>query len=161
MVRGFVWMLSILAIASLPATAFAEELVWMLSKQKGRPYLTAMPDVSEVDFEFWARCRADGTIDIGMGAESHVGKGKGERVSLTLASAGQTVTISGVSRESANVEMTGGIELRARVTRDDKLFALLMTGQPISVTGPIKPLKWEVKGLKAKVEAFLKGCRKG
>ena len=46
------------------------------------------------------------------------------------------------------------------VKPDDKLFAVLATGQPITVTGPIKPLKWGVKGLKPKVEAFLKGCRK-
>ena len=99
-----------------------------------------MVDESEVDNEFWARCRSDGMIDIGMGAESHVGKGKGEPVSLTLTSGGQSVTISGVSRESKNVEMTGGIELQARVKRDDKLFAVLSTGQPIAVTGPIKPM---------------------
>ncbi len=44
--------------------------------------------------------------------------------------------------------------------RDDKLFAVLSTGQPISVTGPIKPLKWEVKGLKQKVASFLAQCEK-
>ncbi len=150
-----------LVIAGLPAAAFAEVVVWTLSKPQGRPYLVGMVNESEVDFELWARCRADGAIDIGIGAESHVGKGKGEPVSLTLISGGRTVKISGVSRESANVEMTGGIELRAKVMPDDRLFAVLRTGQPIAVTGPIKPLKWEVKGLKAKVEAFLKGCRKG
>ena len=150
-----------LMLFAWPAAAWAEVVVWTLSKPQGRPYLVGMVNVSEVDFEFWARCRADGAIDIGMGAESHVGKGKGEPVSLTLTSAGQTVKISGVSRESENVEMTGGIELRAKVMPDDKLFAVLRTGRPIAVTGPIKPMKWEVKGLKAKVEAFLKGCRKG
>ena len=149
------------AVLAWPVTAFAEAVVWRLSKDEGRPYLTGMVKQSEVDFEFWARCRADGAIDIGMGAESHVGKGKSEAVSLTLTSGRQTVKISGVSRESVNVEMTGGIELQAKVTPDDQLFAVLMTGQPIRVTGPIKALRWEVKGLKAKVEAFLQGCRKG
>lgn len=159
--RHATWL--IIAVASAlawPAVASAEKIVWTLSKDEGRPFLTGMVDESEVDYEFWARCRADGTVDVGMGAESHVGEGKGEQVSLTLTSGTQTVKISGVSRESKNVEMTGGIELQAKVAVDDKLFAVLATGKPISVTGSIKPLKWEVRGLKAKVEAFLKACRK-
>jgi hypothetical protein len=37
----------------------------------------------------------------------------------------------------------------------------LATGQPIRVTGSIrKPLRWDVKGLKAKVAEFLKLCGK-
>jgi hypothetical protein len=57
--------------------------------------------------------------------------------------------------------MTGGIELQARVKRDDKVFTVLATGQPITVTGAIKkPLKWGVKGLKPKLTAFLKACAK-
>jgi len=136
----------------------APRVKWSVSKPEGRPFLLGMVDESEVDAEFWARCRTDGMIDVGMGAESHVGKGKGEKVSLTLASAGQSVTISGVSRESKDVEMTGGIELQARVKADDKLFAIPATGQPITVTGPIKTLKWEVRGLKGRVAEFLKSC---
>jgi hypothetical protein len=95
-----------------------------------------------------------------MGAESHIGKGKGERVELTLTSGGQSATVVGVSRESINVEMTGGIELQARVRRDDKLFTVLATGRAITVTGPIRkpPLKWGVKGLRSKVSAFLQSC---
>ncbi len=153
--------LALAATLTLTSTALAEPpVVWTVYKHKGQVHLQGMVDESEVDHEFWARCRKDGLIDIGMGAESHVGKGKGEKVSLTLTSGGQSVTISGVSRESKNVEMTGGIELQARVKRDDKLFVLLATGQPITVTGSIKkPLKWEVKGLKARTAEFLKACK--
>ena len=151
----------ILAALLWPAAALAAPLVWSLAKDEGQPFLSGMVDESEVDYEFWARCRADGKIDIGMGAETHIGKGKGEPVSLTLTSGAQIVKVSGLSRESKNVEMTGGIELQATVTPDDKLFAVLTTGQPVTVTGRIKPLKWTVRGLKAKVETFLKDCRKG
>jgi hypothetical protein len=118
-----------------------------------------MPDESEVDYEFWAHCRADGKIDVGAAAESRVGKGKGEAVTLQLASAGKTATLSGRSRESENVEMTAGIELRATVPRDHPLFAVLATGKPISVTGPIKRLTWSAKRLKEKTAAFLKACK--
>jgi hypothetical protein len=131
---------------------------WSIVTNQGRTQLMGTIDESEVDAELWARCRPDGMIDVGMGAESHVGKGKGEKVALTLTSAGQSVTIAGVSRESANVEMTGGIELQARLKPDDKLFAILATGQPITVTGPIETLKWEVRGLKVKVAQFLRSC---
>ena len=137
---------------------------WMLPlalgiESSGMAYV-GPPKESEVDNEFWAHCRADGAIDVGMGAEAKVGKGKGEKVKLTFTSGGQSATVTGVSRESVNVEMTGGIELRGTVKRDDKLFAVLATGQPITVTGPIKPpLKWSVRGLKAKVAAFLGGCK--
>ena len=46
-----------------------------LSKKNGRAYLSGMPNESEVDYEFWAHCRADGAIEVGAAAESHVGKG--------------------------------------------------------------------------------------
>jgi hypothetical protein len=150
--------IALAAAVAWPCTA-AAEVEWTLRKEKGRPFLQGMQNESEVDFEFWAHCRTDGNIDIGMGAESHVGKGKGEKVELTLTSAGQTANVAGVSRHSVNSEMTGGIELRGRVTRDNPLFLVLATGQPITVTGPIKPLRWGAKGLKAKLEAFLKSCR--
>ena len=153
--------LALVATLAGPGAAWAE-VEWDLRKEKGRVFLGGMHKVSEVDYEFWAHCRADGAIDVGMGAESHIGWGKGEKVELTLTSAGQSAKIVGVSRASANVEMTGGIELQARVKRDDRLFAVLATGQPITVTGSIKkrPLKWNVKGLKSRVARFLQACGK-
>jgi hypothetical protein len=155
--RLLVW--AVVGSLAWPCAA-AAEVKWELGKEKGRAFLSGMHNVSEVDYEFWARCRADKDIDVGMGAESHVGKGKGEKVELTLASAGQSAKVVGVSRLSVNAEMTGGIELQGKVKRDDKLFAVLATGQPISVTGPIKSRKWGVRGLKPKVEAFLKSCER-
>ena len=150
--------LTLVAALAWPSAA-AAEVKWSLGKEKGKPFLYGMENEAEVDYELWAHCRADGDIDVGMGAESHVGKGKGEKVELTLTSAGQSAKVAGVSRDSVNAEMTGGIELRGKVKRDDRLFAVLATGQPIAVTGPIKPLKWGVRGLKPKLDAFLKSCK--
>ena len=150
--------LTLVAALAWPSAA-AAEVKWSLGKEKGKPFLYGMENEAEVDYELWAHCRADGDIDVGMGAESHVGKGKGEKVELTLTSAGQSAKVAGVSRDSVNAEMTGGIELQGKVKRDDRLFAVLATGQPIAVTGPIKPLKWGVRGLKPKLEAFLKSCK--
>jgi hypothetical protein len=142
-----------------PVAASAADVVWTLSKKNGRAYLSGMPDESEVDNEFWAYCRADGAIDVGAAAESHVGKGGGEAVTLKLASGLKSTTLTGVSRQSENFEMTGGVELRATVSRNHPLFAVLGSGKTVAVSGPIKPLKWPVKGLKAKTVAFLQACK--
>src|SRR5215207_2419141 len=104
------------ALLLTPAIAHAADVVWSVSKQKGRAHLGGMPDEPEVDYEFWAHCRADGSIEVGAAAEAHVGKGRGEAVTLKLASAGKSATLTGVSRKSENFEMTGGVELRAVVS---------------------------------------------
>ena len=142
-----------------PSSAGATDVEWSLSKKAGRAYLTGMPNESEVDYEFWAHCRSGGRIDVGAAAESHVGKGKGEAVTLKFVSGDKTATLAGVSRESENAEMTGGVELRATVSREHPLFAVLATGKPIVVSGPIKPLTWRTKNLKAKTAAFLQACK--
>ena len=147
------------ALLLLPAAAHAADVVWAVSKKGGRAYLGGMPNVSEVDYEFWAHCRANGSIEVGAAAESHVGKGRGEAVTLKFASAGKTATLTGVSRESANVEMTGGIELRAVISREHPLFIVFATGKPIVVSGPIKPMTWPVKRLSARTAEFLKACK--
>ena len=146
-----------LAVLSLPGAASAD-VVWRFTKEQGRPYLQGMSSESESDTEFWARCRADGKIDVGLGADSIVGKGEGEKVSLTLESAGIKATLNGVSRNSVNVEMTGGTELRTTISRDDAVFKVLAADKPIAVSGAIKAA-WPVKGLKAKVAAFLAACK--
>jgi hypothetical protein len=142
-----------------PAAASAADIEWRLSNKDGRAYLSGMPKASEVDYEFWAHCRADGAIEVGAGAESHVGRGNGEAVTLKLAAGLRRATLTGVSRESANIEMTGGIELRAVIARGHPLFTVLANGKPIKVSGPIKPITWPVNGLKAKAAEFLKQCK--
>jgi hypothetical protein len=142
-----------------PAAASAADIEWRLSNKDGRAHLSGMPKASEVDNEFWAHCRADGAIEVGAGAESHVGRGNGEAVTLKLAAGLRRATLTGVSRESANTEMTGGIELRAVIARGHPLFTVLVNGKPIKVSGPIKPITWPVNGLKAKAAEFLKQCK--
>jgi hypothetical protein len=142
-----------------PSGAGATDVEWNLSKKAGRAYLTGMPNESEVDYEFWAHCRSGGRIDVGAAAESHVGMGKGEAVTLKFVSGDKTATLAGVSRESENAEMTGGVELRATVSREHPLFAVLATGKPIVVSGAIKPLTWQARNLKARTAAFLQACK--
>ncbi len=150
--------LMVAALALIPATASAD-IVWQLAKKQGHPLLRGMPGESESDTQFWAQCGAGGAIDIGVGADSGVGEGKGEKVTLTLKSGGAEAKLTGVSRNSANFQMTAGTELRATIKRDHAVFKVLAAGKPIVVGGSIKPESWPVKGLKAKVAAFLKACK--
>ena len=80
-------------------------------------------------------------------------------MTLKLAAGLRRATLTGVSRDSANSEMTGGIELRAVVARGHPLFKVLANGRPIKVSGPIKPMTWPVNGLKARAADFLKDCK--
>ena len=146
------------AVLLWPAAALAD-MQWQFIKKQGRPYLQGAPSEPETDKQFWALCLADGGIDIGVGAESNVGEGNGEPVTLTLAVAGATAKLAGNSRKSANFQMTAGTELRARIKREDALFTVLAADKPIAVSGSIKSTTWPVKGLKAKVAAFLQACK--
>ena len=92
----------------------AAEVVWTLSKKAGRAYLQGFSSVVEADSEFWAHCQADGSIQIGAGADSHVGKGRGETVTLTFTSGGATAKLAGTSRESQNFQMTSGMNCAPR-----------------------------------------------
>jgi hypothetical protein len=145
------------AIALVPAAASAEVL-WRFTREHGRPLLQAMSDEPEADTEFWARCRSGGAIDMGIGADTSIGKGEGEPVTLTLASAGTQATVAGQSRNSANFQMTAGAELRATIAHGHALFKVLATDKPIVVSGASKPITLPAKGRKAKVAAFLQAC---
>jgi hypothetical protein len=148
----------------LPAMAAPVKVNWSVDKDdKGMATLSGLPDEEESDLVLWAACRKDGKMDIGVGAYDEVGQGKGEAVTVTLASGGKTVTLKGKSQNSANAEMTGGTELQTTITRDGPLFALLATGKPITATGvgnPPKPDTWSATGLPKAATAFLVACPK-
>lgn len=146
------------AVMLAPAAASAD-VVWQLTKKQGRPFLQGASSEPETDKEFWAHCAAAGAIEIGVGAESNVGKGDGEAVTLTLLSGGTRAVLAGHSRKSADFQMTAGTELRAKVSSNDAVFTVLATDKPITVSGSIKTVTWPVKGLKTKVAAFLQACK--
>src|SRR5262249_25507469 len=153
--------LSLCALAALlaPSAAIAD-IQWKLMKKDGRPYLQGMSGEPEVDTEFWALCRSREAIDLGVGADTGVGTGAGEAVSLNLKSGSESAALSGRSQNSRNFEMTAGAELRATVSASDPVFKVLAAGAPIRVSGAIKSLvTWQVKGLKQHVAAFLSACK--
>ncbi len=147
-----------LAAALVPAAASAE-VAWKLTSKNAGAYLFAMPTEPESDTLFWALCGKGGSIELGIGGDADVGKGEGEAVKVTLKSGTSTATVVGQSRKSANFQMTGTSELRTKVARDHAVFKVLAAGQPIRASGSIKPVTWQVKGLKPLVARFLQRCK--
>src|SRR5262245_45154923 len=86
------------------------------------PTLFAQSDETESDHSLFAVCPIRGIVELYVGANEQVGKGQGEAVRLRVESAGKSATLSGVSRNSYNSEMTGGTELVTRVETNDEFF---------------------------------------
>jgi hypothetical protein len=154
--------LSTIAAAVLllwPLVASAK-MQWRFDTRNGRPYLELRDRGEEADTDFWASCRKPGGVEIGIGANTGVGKGEREPVTLQLVGAAARVaTLQGVSRRSADYQMTAGTELRAAVTLGDPLFAVLAAGGSIKVTGSIaRPLTLDVRGLATRLDAFMHAC---
>ena len=147
------------AFAVLWPVAASADIEWSFSDRAGRAYLQGFSNEMEGDNEFWARCRPDGSIEIGAGADSGIGSGIGDTVTLTLSSDEVSAKLTGASRKSPNFQMTGGTELRTRISREDAVFKVFVTGKPIKVAGVGRSVTWQTSGLKANVEAFLASCK--
>jgi len=115
----------------------------------------------EADDVLRLTCLKGGAVQVGVGGYKSVGKGKGEPLSVTLASGSSTVTLKGKSTRSKNFEMTGSYELRADLAAGDvaALASVLADGTAIRVSGAIKDT-WSVKGLKTVAQGFTAGCAK-
>ncbi|MBI5132166.1 MAG: hypothetical protein HZA66_22210 [Rhodopseudomonas palustris] len=145
---------------SFGSAAHASDVRWTSTKTPLE--LLGMPaGEEEADDVLRLTCLKDGAVQLGVGGYKSLGKGKGEPLSVTLASGTQSVTLSGKSTLSKNSEMTGAFELRADLAPGETkpLIGVLTAGPPIRVSGSLKD-NWTVKGLKAIVERFSAGCVK-
>lgn len=123
------------------------------------PTLTALSTEVESDFSLFAMCPMPGIVELYVGANEQVGKGQGEAVRLRLESDGKSATLSGVSRNSYNSEMTGGTELVTRIETSNEVFRVLATGKPVKLSGSLsKPVTWNHAGMSGAVRKFLKEC---
>jgi hypothetical protein len=140
-------------LAFLPAHA---AMRWQAGQ---RPVLLAHSTESESARAFLALCRGPGAIELRIGADAYVGKGEGEPVSLIFAGGGRSATLRGVSKKSDDFGMTGGRELVTEVSTDDPLFAVLLAGKPVTITGSLKkPIVLDGKSAKPAVAKFLVAC---
>jgi hypothetical protein len=109
-------------------------------------------------------CRRGGKLEIGVGADVGIGKGRGEAVVMSARSGLATVRIEGVSRKSENFEMTSGVELvKAGADANDPLIELLkMEGATTIRQDPTgRSYTFPAKGFSAALSKFLKGCGLG
>lgn len=126
------------------------------------PYLEGRYDEAESDAIFRAICLRPGVVKIRLGADHYVGSGSGERVNLTLQSAGMSASISGISQNSLDFEMTGASELVATISTVDPIFSILTTGKQVTVSGALEePGTWHPTGMAAAIRSFLKKCDGG
>lgn len=147
-------------VFAVSSPAFAANVEWT-SVKKPLELLGMPAGEEEVDDLLRLTCLKGGTVQVGVGAYNSLGKGKGEPLSVTLASGSSSVTLKGKSVPSKNVEMTGASELRADLAAAEfeALKTVLTDGTPIRVSGAMKDV-WSVKGLKALAQAFAAGCAK-
>lgn len=140
-------------------SALAEDLEWAVVDM---PYLEARSNESEADASLRALCAPGHRVILSFGAPAAPGfMGEGGRAPLTvkLESAGETVEVTGVSKQSVNSELTGGVELAAELSVDDPLFALLSSGKPVTIinAGGEKEVLTEGKGA-SEVKKFIAAC---
>ena len=147
-----------LALLATYGIAEAKSIRWWLAE---RPLeLFGGPDEPEADYELRITCLPGKAVEIGVGAYTDLGKGKGEPLAVTLQSGTRSVSLSGASKPSKNFEMTGAHELRARLKPDQQyrdLLAVLTSSAPIKVSGAMRA-EWSVRGLQKKAAHFAEYC---
>ena len=154
----------IVAVALIVSTSFgvttltagAEPFNW--SYEPETKALVGMEEIYEGDYSFHAVCQSPQHVKLGIGAQTGVGKGAREKVSVTLASAARNVRIEGKSGNSANFEMTAGVELQATISATHPVFQLLLDSGPTTVTGDLQET-WPAAGRTSAVRKFLAACK--
>lgn len=151
---------ALMLAVSFSSATFAADVRWTSNKHPLE--LLGMPaGEEEPDDVLRLTCLKGGAVQVGLGGYKSLGKGKGEPLSVTLASGNNSVTLKGKSTRSKNFEMTAAFELRADLAPGETspLIGVLTAATPIRVSGGLKD-NWSVKGLKAIVERFSAGCVK-
>jgi hypothetical protein len=108
-----------------------------------------------------ASCIAANTLDIRIGGGFAFGKGAREPTSGTLGDGKLSVRLDGVSVNSPDIEMTGGVMLLTSVEPDGKEMQILTSGKPIEVK-PKGAKRENVslgKTVTDELKAFVKSCK--
>jgi hypothetical protein len=123
-------------------------------------WLDIRSDESESDALLRLGCHGSGLIDTHIGATFDIGKGGHEAVSVTLTSGKLTARLAGLSIESEDSELTGGIELLTALMANDDAFSVLASGKEITLKGGRSKAERFSLGPKttSALKAFLKKC---
>jgi hypothetical protein len=98
-------------------------------------WLDIRPDETESDALLRLGCHGFGLIDTHFGATFDIGKGEHEAISVTLTSGKLTARVKGLSIQSEDSELTGGVELLTALMAGDDAFAVLTSGKEITLKG--------------------------
>jgi hypothetical protein len=117
------------------------------------------PVENEGDTLLQLSCGPIGFVDVHLGGVFAIGKGEHEAVSATLSAGKLTAQVKGLSIETSDAEMTGGIELITALRSNDPLFAVLTSGQEISLQGSERPERFTLSADVTKaLKTFLAAC---
>lgn len=117
------------------------------------------PVENEGDTMLQLTCGPIGFVDVHLGGVFAIGKGEHEAVSATLSAGKLTAQVKGLSIETSDFEMTGGIELLTALRSNDPLFAVLTSGQEISLQGSERPERFTLSADVTKaLKTFLAAC---
>lgn len=105
-------------------------------RSASRPYVEVRSGEEESDAVLRASCGFERLITIRLGAEHRIGEGKGETVTVTIESDGKSAKLRGISKNSPDSEMTGGIELLTEIALEDPAVDILFSGKPVTITMP-------------------------
>jgi hypothetical protein len=143
---------AMLSVAATPALAYN----WMYIEENKS--LIGSTGEEEGDTDFRATCKASGKAEIGIGAAQDVGTGEGEGVSVKLTAGKRVLTIQGLSGQSPNFQMTGGVELQTQVDGKHEIFQLLADKGTIKMSGGKRAASWLATGRAAATKTFMKAC---
>lgn len=148
--------LSLLVALALAGSAKAE---YEANSSEGSWIEIREPVENEGDTMLQLSCGPIGFVDVHLGGVFGIGKGEHEAVSATLSAGKLKATVKGLSIETSDVEMTGGIELLTALRSNDPLFAVLTSGQEISLQGSERPERFTLDAkVTSALKAFLETC---
>ncbi len=148
-----------LAVLMLLPLASAASAGFDVTNRAGT-WLDIRPDETESDALLRLGCHGFGLIDTHFGATFDIGKGEHEAVSVTLTSGKLMARMKGLSIQSEDSELTGGIELLTALMAGDEAFAVLTSGKEITLKGGRSKAERFTLGKEttAALKAFLKKC---
>ena len=117
------------------------------------------PVENEGDTLLQLSCGPVGFVDVHLGGVFTIGKGEYEAASATLSAGKLTAQVKGLSIQTSDFEMTGGIELVTALRSNDDLFAVLTSGEEIALAGSERPEKFKLTADVTKaLKTFLEKC---
>lgn len=149
--------LSILAILALAGAANAE---YEANSSSANWIEVREPVENEGDTILQFSCGPIGFVDVHLGGVFGMGKGEYEAITVTVSADKQSASVKGVSIETSDVEMTGGVELLTALRSNDALFGVLTSGKEVTLqaVGGTAEKFTLTAGVTKALKAFLGTC---